>query len=130
MQEHIIKNKNKVIWSWEGVIDLVNYIVRSIDANRYNSIYGIPRSGLIFAVLLSHRLNLPIVDGKGINDKTLIVDDICNSGDTFIEIASSYQNCDTASLHIRYNSKFKPTYYAMEVLNDCHQIYPWELDKQ
>lgn len=51
------------------------------------NIYGVPRGGLILAVRLSHLLKLPmILDPKNITKRTLIVDDISDSGKTLYKV--------------------------------------------
>lgn len=50
---------------------------------KYENIYGIPRGGLIVAVCMSHRLKLPLITSRSlITDKTIIMDDICDTGIT------------------------------------------------
>jgi len=99
---------------------------------QYNSIFGVPRGGLVVAVYLSHRLNLPIVDKTGINEHTLIVDDICDSGSTLYEITKGLEIgknliLDTACLFFReQKSKFKPTYWVAQAKKDWI-VFPYEL---
>ena len=50
------------------------------------NIYGIPRGGLIIATVLSHILNIPVITHeRNINEDTLIVDDISDTGKTYID---------------------------------------------
>ena len=41
---------------------LINKLTKQIPKNKYRTLFGIPRGGMVIAVYLSHRLNLPIVD--------------------------------------------------------------------
>ena len=97
---------------------------------KYNSIFGIPRGGMVVAIYLSHKLNLPIVDKTGINEGTLITDDILDSGNTLYEITEGLRiakglNPDTAVCFWRKNSKIKPIYYAKNA--KLHWvIFDWE----
>jgi hypoxanthine phosphoribosyltransferase len=82
---------------------------------------GLPRGGLIPAVMLSHKLNLPLVYFP--LENTLIVDDICDTGKTFERINANYFAC----LHYKpHTSSFKPTIWAKSHEGNEWVIYPWE----
>ena len=129
---------SKIKINWEEISSLVDKLALQISSSEYEfkSIYGVPRGGLIPAVMLSHKLNIPISMGS-IYEDTLIVDDICDSGVTFDEIYSRYQtefafslNLKFASLHYRkHTSNFIPTFYGNLIPNDDWIIYPWEDEK-
>ena len=67
---------NKIFLSWDDVNILVDNICDKIrhDQPNIDSVHGIPRGGLIPAVLISHKLGLPYVNV--ISPNTLVVDDI------------------------------------------------------
>lgn len=109
----------------------LNTLVKQIQKKKvkYDFVLGVERGGLIPAVHLSHRLGLPLKtlswssqlkDGSMLtwfilrNKKILLVDDIVDSGKTFLEIFGKYWDMDTAVLI--YNnineSKIKPDYYG------------------
>ena len=109
----------------------LNTLVKQIQRKKvkYDFVLGVERGGLIPAVHLSHRLGLPLKtlswssqlkDGSMLtwfilrNKKILLVDDIVDSGKTFLEIFGKYWDMDTAVLI--YNnineSKIKPDYYG------------------
>lgn len=109
----------------------LNSLVRQIQKKnvKYDLVLGVERGGLIPAVHLSHRLQIPLKtlswssqlkDGSMLtwfilrNKKILLVDDIVDSGKTFLEIFGKYWDMDTAVLI--YNnineSKIKPDYYG------------------
>ena len=75
--------------SWATIDELVTVIAKKIhtDSPNIDSIYGIPRGGLIPAVLLSHKLGLPLVQKPKSN--SLVVDDISDSGNTFIDFINT-----------------------------------------
>ncbi|MDA1334575.1 MAG: phosphoribosyltransferase [bacterium] len=70
-------------YTWQEFDEDVNLLAEKIKATnkKFDGIYGIPRGGLPIAVALSHRLDLPMLMG-GANEKTLVVDDIADSGST------------------------------------------------
>ena len=90
-----------------------------MDYPNIDSVMGLPRGGLIPAVLISHELNLPFVLHPGKN--TLEVDDINDTGHTLSKAPGAYW----AVLHNKPTSKFKDCIYAKEVGNQWI-VYPWE----
>ena len=90
-----------------------------MDYPNIDSVMGLPRGGLIPAVLISHELNLPFVLHPGKN--TLVVDDINDTGHTLSKAPGAYW----AVLHNKPTSKFKDCIYAKEVGNQWI-VYPWE----
>ena len=61
---------NKIQVSWWDMSDLIKDLAEKIpfEVPLADSIYGIPRGGLIPAVMLSHKLGLPMVDIIGRNE--------------------------------------------------------------
>ena len=114
---------NKIILSWIDTNELVDTLCEKIklDLPNIDSVHGIPRGGLIPAVLISHKLGLPYVGAVGPN--TLVVDDICDSGVTLDKGPGVY----TAVLHYKpHTSCFKPTIWSELHEGDEWLIYPWE----
>ena len=114
---------NKIILSWIDTNELVDTLCEKIklDLPNIDSVHGIPRGGLIPAVLISHKLSLPYVGAVGPN--TLVVDDICDSGVTLDKGPGVY----TAVLHYKpHTSCFKPNVWATKHEGDEWLIYPWE----
>lgn len=65
--------------------------------------------------------------------KILLVDEISDSGKSLREIMKTFKklgcpikNIDTATLHYKSKSCFKPTYYAKQINNYDWILYPWE----
>lgn len=116
-----LKVDNKLYLSWDDINDSVNKLCESIDHSTLGieSVTGLKRGGLIPAVMISHKLNIPYVESININ--TLVVDDICDSGETLLGIVTPF----TAVLHHKPTAKFKPTFFAEEV-GDEWIVYPWE----
>ena len=90
-----------------------------MDYPNIDSVMGLPRGGLIPAVLISHELDLPFVLHPGKN--TLVVDDINDTGETLSKAPGAYW----AVLHNKPTSKFKDCIYAKEV-GEQWIVYPWE----
>ena len=95
---------------------------------KFDSIYGLQRGGLIPAVMISHKLGIPMVETIK-SSNTLIVDDICDSGETFTKWSKKYPTIEFACLHYKpHTSNFVPTFSANRLQSDSWIVYPWELD--
>jgi hypoxanthine phosphoribosyltransferase len=110
--------------TWSSIDDAVRIIALKIlnSGVKITNIKGIPRGGLIPAVLLSHQLNIPLIKGEPVSENTLVVDDICDTGHTL----KFYDFCPTVTLHYKTSATFKPTFYVDAVKEDVWYVYPWE----
>tara|TARA_R100001480_G_scaffold2588_1_gene7223 strand:- start:586 stop:1041 length:456 start_codon:yes stop_codon:yes gene_type:complete len=133
---------NKHYVDWSEINALVFRLFHRIITNsslfndlEIENIYGLPRGGLIPAVMLSHQLGIPMAKGD-IGPNTLIVDDICDSGETLDKFVKKYQtlysfpfNLKTAVLHYKpHTSCFEPTFNAKKWDKDDWLVYPWETE--
>jgi hypoxanthine phosphoribosyltransferase len=119
----MLKVNNKIFLGWTEVEGLINTICHVIERDYpyIESVHGIKRGGLIPSVMISHKLNLPWT--HEIFPNTLVVDDICDSGETLANYAGVY----TAVLFYKpHTSTFKPNIYARIHKGDEWLIYPWE----
>jgi len=120
---------------WDELEVVVNRLCHLIKKSNYKfeNVYGLQRGGLIPAVMVSHELEIPMVKGD-IGPDTLIIDDICDSGETLKNFVNKYQtlysfpfNLKTSVLHYKpHTSCFQPTLYAEEWNYDDWLVYPWE----
>jgi hypoxanthine phosphoribosyltransferase len=114
--------------TWNCVEELTDKLVDEIKLSPVPPLYitGLPRGGLIPAVMLSHKLDIPFKSIDSINSiprvDVLIVDDIADSGETL----NQYGGYQTAVLHYKMQSEHIPTYYAEEVDNEEWIVYPFE----
>ena len=121
--------KSKIIVSWSEVDELVYLLAKKVVLKypEVASVTGLPRGGLIPAVMLSHLLNIPFT--YEISKNTLIVDDICDSGETFIKLYEKHPDAIYSCLHFKpHTSRFFPKLKAMELNSDDWIVYPWERD--
>jgi len=94
MVEKTKKHIKTLNFTYKDFIKSINYIVKKIkeSGKKYDYIYGIPRGGLIVALYLSHRLNIPILTQPDeeivFENNLLIVDDIQDTNKTL----SEYEN--------------------------------------
>lgn len=81
-----MKNKQLTWRQFDTAVDRMAKYLETLNPFVKN-IYGVPRGGLMLAIALSHRLDKPLIyDRKKITDKTVIVDDIIDSGQTFLRL--------------------------------------------
>ena len=121
----MIAKRNKILLDWEEIDRLVNVLCEKIVTQipSIDSVMGLPRGGLIPAVMVSHRLGLPLVTLP--EPHTLVIDDIADSGVTLTNTPGIY----TAVLHYKpHTSVFKPDLYSVEYKGDDFLQYPWETD--
>ena len=126
---------NKSFLSWDDVEVLVKKLCNKITQSNLDikDIWGLPRGGLIPAVMVSHKLGIPMTKGT-ITPDTLIIDDICDSGVTLANFYKTYQDefafpfdIKTAVLHYKpQTSVFEPTLFANQWSSNNWIIYPWE----
>lgn len=114
--------------SWNLIDEAVTDIAFNIkNTNKdFKGVYGIPRGGLILAVMLSHKLDLPLIISKDeLDENSIIIDDIADTGKTlwnFIE----YQSY-VVTIHKHEKSIFKPDYSVLDK-GDKWIVYPWETE--
>ena len=124
MQQNILEEKGKLFISWTDVENLVQELWKKvvIGSMPVNSVHGLKRGGYIPAVMLSHELNLPY--SEVVLKDTLVVDDICDSGETLKNAPGVYH----AVLHYKpHTSCVAPTIWGKE-MGDEWIVYPWERD--
>ena len=130
----------------------VNTLCRTISLDKFDPqvIVGISRGGLTPGVMMSHWMQKPFKPIKTslrdypewedylprkTDERVLIVDDICDSGETFQKISDfiTERGVDVevrfASLWWNNEVDFEPHYYVQECAKDSEGIwihFPWE----
>jgi len=124
------QNFRKRFISWRDVEDAVERLSINITNSNIEiaAVGGLPRGGLIPAVMLSHKMNIPFVSQAniaGVTGNILIVDDICDSGKTLKRFKFE-ENVYTATLHYKSTAEYEPHYWwKLASLNEWIN-YPWE----
>jgi len=143
----------KNIVSWRTVTSLCSKLVERLKDNYPNindyNIIGLSRGGLVPSVMVSNMLNIRKVHSLGIKSydneqqgapelyqvpnlsmlsKILVIDDISDTGDSFINTKDMLEGKDviTASLFIKNNTKYKPDVYIKSVDTAVWVVFPWE----
>lgn len=145
----------KIFCSWNDFDLYITDIEKQLLASQWTPDYivGVKRGGLIPAISLSHRFNKPLImmscQLRDHNDNevrlyeveelpkhknVLIVDDICDSGETFQKIMytlkrNGFNQIRTCSLFYNSSQSFLIDYKAKTIsrLRDSRWIvFPWE----
>ena len=137
----------KVFYTWDEQFDDTNIMCDQLEADEFipDVVVGISRGGLIPGVMISHKLEIPFKPvhastrdfphwenylPKPKDEKVLIVDDICDSGETFIKLSEYIRDninfeCDVrfASLWWNNECEFKPHYFIRDLAKDTADVW-------
>ena len=126
---------NKHYIDWDEINALVFRLCHQIKTSnlKIKNVYGLTRGVLVPAVMLSHQLGIPMVKGD-IGPDTLIVDDICDSGETLDKFVRKNQNLYSFTFNLKtavftykpHTSCFAPTFSSEKWNKDVWIVYPWE----
>lgn len=118
---------------WKSIEAAVESLALDIERSGfdYEAVTGLPRGGLVPAVMLSHRLGIPFF----FNDKDsehftnfILVDDICDSGLTLQRYSKYKDNIKTATIHYKLTACYEPDFWYETVSDVEWLVYPWERD--
>ena len=121
--------------SWDQYNGLVDQLIdKFITNNDYQYICGIPRGGLMLAMLLSYKTNIQVITPSELSnlvyidhidkDKILVVDDIIDSGNTLKSFIANQYN--VATLYKQRDCKVDIKNYIE--INDQWIVFPYEND--
>ena len=68
---------SKVYVSWNAIEKFVQNVVNQYKDKDITGVYGLPRGGLVLAVMVSHRLGVPMLMSPC--EGCIIIDDICDT---------------------------------------------------
>ena len=80
-------------YSLDVVQKQIKRLAKKLLALKYDCLYGIPKNGVIVATMLSKELRIPLTDKLSMNRKTLIVDDVIDTGKTIEKYSKLYDCC-------------------------------------
>lgn len=139
---------------WDEITKHCNSICSQIKDEKFDKIIGVTRGGAIPGVILSHKLGInlytiglktyegetqtdkieiygldPVFYVNCKNKRILIVDDICDSGQSILILKDLFSRCTTvppkfATLYYKPAAKIVPDYYAIRTEN--YIVFPWE----
>jgi len=118
---------NRIYINWNTFNDMITHLINRVrnDNIIFDGVYGIPRGGLILAVVLSHRLKLPLLLAPSNN--SLIVDDISDTGETLMGL----KHKKILTLFYTTWSITKPDYfYDYKIHKTDWIVFPWENENE
>lgn len=122
---------NKIHVKWSEVESFVDHIAEKLAGRNLSGVYALPRGGLVIGVMLSHRLNIPLLSAS--DSRCVIVDDICDSGESLLHYyknSSAEDKQDRPVICTMYYKENKlgviPDIYLYEKGNDWI-VFPWEV---
>lgn len=120
----------KEMISWKDIEEYISKVAEFYKEKEITGIYGLPRGGLIFAVMLSHKMNKPLLMAPVRN--CIIIDDICDTGESLVHYYKDSSGEKTNKYHIttmyyKKNDLVKPEFYVKEKKENW-VIYPWEVE--
>ena len=116
---------------WKLIEEAVESLALDIEKSDfdYQAVTGLPRGGLVPAVMLSHRLSVPFFFNDDNSDQYtnfILVDDICDSGKTLEKYSNYKDNIKTATIHYKLTACYEPDFWY-EIASDVEWlVYPWE----
>ncbi len=118
-------------YTWKQLNDDCRKLAHKVSESgiEITHVYGIPRGGLVPAVVLSHALNIPMTfDTEMIGEKTLVVDDISDTGRTYQRLsATTKTHALFVALYYNKESPEEPDFWINE--KKGWVVFPWETEE-
>ena len=116
---------------WEDVEEAVNYLAAFLKEQNIKYVAGVPRGGLIPAVMVSHQSGIPITtldrleSLEGISkEEVAIVDDISDSGVTLAPFIT--QGYTVVTLCHKFTCPIEVSSFKFQVQETDWVVFPWE----
>ena len=133
---------NNFYYSWQNFTDDVKILSGKImqNGNVPEKIFAIKRGGAFLGTSLSYIMDRPVYyvagsEGLNLNElsssRVLIVDDICDTGNTFSKITKGTKNFKTCSLFFNVKQNFRVDYFSRKIDRDEEKywiVFPWEMN--
>ena len=120
---------NKVYITWSEIEEYLNAVIQDIKKRglKPSGVYGLPRGGLIFAIWLSYKLDIPLLLNAA--KDCIIIDDIADTGRSlyhFIDNRTQFNKYYITTMYYVNDSLVKPDFYYKEKKVDDWIVYPYE----
>lgn len=110
-----------ITYTEENLIDDARTLVSYFNIDRFDGIYGVPRGGVPLATAMSAISGLPMVAEDKITDRTIIADDIIDSGATRNRWPDNY----FVSIHMKGSHWLDKTMAVHKEVDDWVEYF-WE----
>ena len=120
----------KIFVSWDDINKYLDGVVEDVKKRglKPSGVYGVPRGGLIFATMLSYKMDIPLLLNAA--KDCIIIDDIADSGRTLMHFTKNdtqFHKFYITTMYYHERSMVKPDYYMFEK-KDNWIVYPYEFD--
>lgn len=117
--------------TWEQVESFVNDI--SAEGGEYTGVYGLPRGGLVLAVMFSNKMKIPMLMSPA--PGCLIVDDICDTGESLLHYFKNSsgevrQDYTIATMYYKENELGVVPNMFKHFKEDKWIVFPWEMEEK
>lgn len=115
--------------TWEEVTDFIVAASNHFSNEHVSGVYGLPRGGLVLAVMLSHAMKVPLLMAPA--EGCLIVDDICDSGESLLHYVRNTsgdgeRKYSITTMYYKEGASVTPDFYFRHKFNAWVK-FPWEL---
>lgn len=107
--------------TWEDAERFVERL--SEECGDVSGVFAPARGGLCLGVMLSHALGVPLLMAPC--DNCLIVDDICDTGDTMLHYRNA-TDCKIATMFYVEGASVTPDFWMFEKERGDWVTFPWE----
>ena len=132
------EGQRRQVVTWQEFEDACNLLAASISktlcgpqyivGSRHKRIVGVVRGGLIPAVILSHWLEVPMASGPHVGSDLIVVDDVCDTGETFRRMRQAYPGAMLVAPYVKPAGRSVCDLSAVEVEQDVWLRFPWEVE--
>lgn len=124
-----LKTPKEVKYDWVDLEEDIDLFCLMCKANnqQFTGVYGLPRGGLIPAVMISHRLSIPLLMAP--YEGCLIIDDIADSGRSLMHYTKNDTQFNRYYIYTLFyveRSLVKPDFYSHLKKQDGWITFPWE----
>ena len=106
--------ESKRVLAYGDYLVAIQRLIKALKEVQFDTVFGIPRGGYFPAGVIAQSMGKrQIFDPAAIDGKTLIVDDICDSGATMIEYNAKYHASPCAAVFRKSPDKFQWVHYGV-----------------
>ena len=120
----------KINVNWKDIEEYIIQVAEYYKDKKITGVYGLPRGGLVLAVMLSHKMNIPLLMAP--TKDCIIIDDICDSGESLIHYTTNRYDDNKYHITTMYfnfdsNMQDKIEFYV-NIKDGNWIIFPWEVE--
>lgn len=114
---------------WEEVNRYIDSVAAYYKYAKVPGVYGLPRGGLVFATMISHKMNIPMLLAP--HPDCIIVDDIADTGESLIHYQLNSSKETRPKYHIttmfaKPRSSVLPELVFTTTDDATWIVFPWE----